>query len=225
MKHSVILGSYNRPRMVARAIASVRAQTVPDFQLLVTDDGSNEETIASIHRATAGDARCRVLTVPHLDDAEERPDCANRAVQRINDAIPFVEGDVVHYLADDDWYDPQKFAVFETLFADPGIVAGYGRLVYVDGAGRPIGMTRYPESVSDPLGALDHNQVAHRRCVFERLPRWADAVDWASEGHFFRAVSRIWPFRGIDRVVAYKTEHGLNMSSTQTRSNGVREQP
>lgn len=223
MKHTVIIGSYNRPRMVRRAIESVFSQTRQDFQVIVTDDGSNEETQSAIRSALRSDPRGLFLTVPHIPDSEPRPDCANRAVQRINDAIPHVAGEVVHYLADDDWYAPQNFEAFDELFSRPDVVAGYGRLVYVDGEGRPLGMTRYPEQVSDPLGNLDHNQVAHRSQVFQVLPRWADAIDWASEGHFFRAVSTRWKFHGIDRVVAYKTEHSLNMSTTKTQSSGRRE--
>jgi glycosyltransferase involved in cell wall biosynthesis len=223
VKHTVILGSYNRPKMVARAIKSVFEQTVPDFQLIVTDDGSNTETQESIRRALGGDPRGLFLTIPHQDDSAPRPECANRAVQRINDAIPHVTGQIVHYLADDDWYAPGNFEAFDEVFSRDGVVAAYGRLEYYDGAGRHLGRTRYPESVDDPLGVLDHNQVAHGRIVFERIPRWADAFDYASEGHFFRAISRIWKFHGIDRIVANKTEHDLNMSATQSRSTGKRE--
>lgn len=221
--HSVILGSYNRPRMVARAIRSVLAQSNPSFQLIVTDDGSNEETLNAIRVSLASDFRGLLLTREHEADGEQRLDCANRAVQRINDAIPHVQGEVVHYLPDDDFYHESRFEVFDMIFSNPEVFAGYGRLVYVNGEGSPLGATRYPESVTDPLGVLDQNQVAHRRQAFDRIPKWADAVDWASEGHFFRALSRIWKFHGLDRVVAFKTEHDLCMSRTQTNSTGQRE--
>jgi glycosyltransferase involved in cell wall biosynthesis len=221
--HSVILGSYNRPKMVARAIRSVLAQSNQSFQLIVTDDGSNGETLASIRATLASDPRAFLLTREHEADGVQRTDCANRAVQRINDAIPHVQGEIVHYLPDDDFFHESRFETFDSLFSNPGVFAGYGRLVYVNSEGIPLGPTRYPEGVSDPLGTLDQNQVAHRRGVFDRIPKWADAVDWASEGHFFRAVSRIWQFHGLDRVVAYKTEHDLCMSRTQTKSTGKRE--
>ena len=223
LTHSVILGSYNRPKMVARAIRSVLAQSVPRFQLIVTDDGSNEETLDSIRTSFASDPRCLLLTQKHVPDDAQRVDCANRAVQRINDAIPHVRGDIVHYLPDDDFYNESRFEVFDAIFSNPEVSAGYGRLIYVNAEGIPLGPTRYADGVADPLGVLDQNQVAHRREVFERIPKWADAVDWASEGHFFRAVSRIWKFHGLDRVVAFKTEHDLCMSRTKARSTGQRE--
>ena len=224
-KHSVIVGSYNRPRLVGLAIASVLEQTVQDFELIVSDDGSNDETLSTIRQLTERDPRCRLLTVEHVDDSLPRPDCHRRAVRRINDAIRVLTGTIVHYLADDDRFALDRFAIFDELFADPDVVVGYGRLVYIDGAGDPTGETRYFESVDDPFNVLDQNQVAHRRLVFERIPAWAEVDHLASDGEFFRAMRSVWLFCGIDRVVGYKRLHGLNMQTTADQSTGRREWP
>jgi len=223
LTHTVILGSYNRPKLISRAITSILDQTCQDFQLLVTDDGSNEATLQAIRALIGKDKRCTVHTVDRGDDLKERKDCANRAVQRINDVIPLVSGDLVHYLADDDWYDTRRFEVFNELFSDDEIVVGYGRLIYVDVSGLPNGRTIYVDRVTDPCNVLDHNQVAHRKLVFDRFPRWADAIDYSSEGHFFRSMSQHWEFHGIDQVIAYKRLHSLCMQVTLERSTGKRE--
>ena len=224
-KHSVIVGSYNRPRLIGLAIASVLEQTVQDFELIVSDDGSNDRTLSTIRKLTERDPRCRLLTVEHVDDSLPRPDCHRRAVQRINDAIRVLRGSIVHYLADDDRFALDRFAIFDELFADPDVVVGYGRLVYIDGAGDPTGEARYFERVDDPFCVLDQNQVAHRRLVFERIPAWAEVDHLASDGEFFRAMRRVWLFCGIDRVVGYKRLHGLNMQTTADQSTGRRECP
>ena len=41
---SVILLTYNRANIVARAVASVLAQTFSDWELMVIDDGSSDHT-------------------------------------------------------------------------------------------------------------------------------------------------------------------------------------
>src|ERR1017187_4585974 len=45
---SVIMTSYNRPVFVKEAIQSVLDQTYEDFELIVVDDGSSQETVAAI---------------------------------------------------------------------------------------------------------------------------------------------------------------------------------
>ena len=50
---SVLLTSYNRERYIAEAIESVLAQTFADFELIVTDDGSTDRTVAIAQRYAA----------------------------------------------------------------------------------------------------------------------------------------------------------------------------
>ena len=62
---SVILPSYNIPDHVGAAIASLQRQTYADFEALVIDDGSDDDTAVRAEAAIAGDARFRLLRKPH----------------------------------------------------------------------------------------------------------------------------------------------------------------
>ena len=57
---SVLLTSYNRDRYIAEAIESVLAQTVTDFELIVSDDRSTDGTLEIIHEYARRDSRIRV---------------------------------------------------------------------------------------------------------------------------------------------------------------------
>ena len=58
---SVIMPAYNAGRFLESAIRSVMAQTYPHWELLVLDDGSQDDTVAIAQRLAAEDHRIRVL--------------------------------------------------------------------------------------------------------------------------------------------------------------------
>lgn len=55
---SVIIPTYNRAATLPRAVASVLAQTCGDFELIVVDDGSTDDTPALVAAITDGRVRC-----------------------------------------------------------------------------------------------------------------------------------------------------------------------
>lgn len=209
---------------VRQAIDSVLSQTHPDWQLLVVDDGSEEKTREVVRSLLDSDPRCAFLEGPK-PYPEARADACNRLVECVNIGLGQATGEIVHYLADDDFYDPGRFRAFDKLFSDPRVVVGYGRLLYVHRNGQAYGRTLYPGRVDDPRGALDHNQVAHRRCAMEKTGLWdkMDYKEYDPDGQFFRKLRKHWPFVGTDAVVAYKREHALNMQITKDRTGRVRE--
>lgn len=224
MRHSVILTSYNRPTLIKQAIRSVREQTHADFELIIVDDGSDERTLTSISEEIQGDERCLLLRTED-PPPQDRKACANRLVDRINEGLKKALGDIVHYLADDDFYDRNRFRIFEDLFKDPSVMVGYGRLYHVNQKGHLTGQSRYFPEVSDPWNTLDHNQVAHRRSVFDQVTGWGQGefYDFAPDGHFFRKLRALWPFHGIDKIVAYKRFHTMNMQNTKWDTGTCRE--
>lgn len=62
---SVVMPCYNAAGSVGRAVESIRAQTLADWELVVVDDGSVDESAEVAEAAAAGDARVRVLRRPH----------------------------------------------------------------------------------------------------------------------------------------------------------------
>ena len=54
---SVLLPTFKRPALLKRAIDSVRRQTLPDFSLLISDNGDDDETRGICERAVAEDLR------------------------------------------------------------------------------------------------------------------------------------------------------------------------
>ena len=61
----IVITNYNRSLLVQRAIKSILDQTFTDFKLYVYDDGSDDDSIASIEKTFAADSRCYLIKGSH----------------------------------------------------------------------------------------------------------------------------------------------------------------
>lgn len=97
---SVIMPVFNGARFVERAIDSVLDQTFAAWELLVTDDGSTDNSTAIIHRCSLhADQRIRLLTQ------------SNRGISAArNTALREARGELVAYLDCDDEFYPDHLA-------------------------------------------------------------------------------------------------------------------
>ncbi|HEV8715044.1 MAG TPA: glycosyltransferase [Candidatus Binatia bacterium] len=101
-KVSVIIPTYNRRDFVREAIASVLAQTYDDFELLVVDDGSNDNTAAVVQEFDG----VRYVFQPNRGVSAAR----NRGVALSN-------GEFLAFLDADDLWQPRKLAHQVAFFA------------------------------------------------------------------------------------------------------------
>ena len=95
---SVVMAAYNGAAFIRETIDSVRAQTMPDFEIVVADDCSKDDTLAVL--ATIDDPRLRVVT------AERN---GGPALAR-NLALAHATGRFIVGLDQDDLCRPDRFA-------------------------------------------------------------------------------------------------------------------
>ncbi len=121
---SIILPTYNRVGSVQAAIHSVLEQTYTDYELIVVDDGSMDETASHVREISDP----RLIYVLH-------PQNKGAAAAR-NTGMRMARGDYIAFLDSDDTWHPQKLEVqVEFLKNSPdqvgGCVTSY-RLVFED---------------------------------------------------------------------------------------------
>ena len=100
MKVSVIVPVYNCEAYLPACIASLRAQTLEDIELIFVDDASSDGSLALLRAAQVEDARVRVIAF-----AENRGVSAAR-----NAGLDAAAGAFVGFCDADDWVEPQMFA-------------------------------------------------------------------------------------------------------------------
>lgn len=112
--------------MLERAIGSVLAQTDPDFEIIVVDDGSPDHEAAALAELVGRTPGARLLRNPENIGA---PASRNKAVAEST-------GSIIATLDSDDWWAPDRLARHRAAHADPGTVLSYNPTVMVGlGAG------------------------------------------------------------------------------------------
>ncbi|MBQ9861542.1 MAG: glycosyltransferase family 2 protein [Clostridia bacterium] len=90
MKFSIIMPTYNSEKYVAQAIESVLSQTCGDFELIVVDDGSVDETYNICLRFAENDSRVSVIAAEHGGVSAAR----NLGLSKIQGKyVLFIDGD------------------------------------------------------------------------------------------------------------------------------------
>src|SRR3989344_1852950 len=96
---SIILPAYNGAQWIAKAIESVLAQSFSDFELLIINDGSTDDTEVIARRFAGQDSRIRYIRNEH-----------NLGIQRTRNIS--LEQSHCDYIAeidqDDEWVDRDK---------------------------------------------------------------------------------------------------------------------
>jgi glycosyltransferase involved in cell wall biosynthesis len=64
-KVSIVMGAFNAHRFISEAISSLLAQTVSDFELIVVDDGSTDQTFHILRSFAQRDSRVRPMQIAH----------------------------------------------------------------------------------------------------------------------------------------------------------------
>jgi len=93
---SVLITVYNRERYLGDCLASLLASTFSDWEAIVVDDASSDESVAVAHNYAARDARIHVF-----ENAENLGDYPNR-----NKASEYARGRYLKYLDSDDTISP-----------------------------------------------------------------------------------------------------------------------
>lgn len=148
-KVSVIIPTYNRAHLVEKAIQSVLDQTFPDFEVIVVDDGSTDNT-----RKVVSQFKDKVRYIYQ--------DNKGRSAAR-NCGMRHSRGQYITFLDSDDHYLPDKLGIqVESMDKNPGYAMSYTCSIWLNEEGRYLHTWRpvLKGSVYPELMRVKHNKVA-----------------------------------------------------------------
>lgn len=161
LKVSVIMPTWNRAFVITRAIDSVLNQTYANYELIVSDDGSDDDTKEIIHEYMSRDSRLKYLTGEH--------DGVSRAR---NVALRNSTGELIAYLdSDNEWSENYLMLMVNSFSENQHCNTIYSGIKIVDNINM-LSYTRLKKFDRDLLlkrNYIDINIFMHKRSLIDRL--------------------------------------------------------
>ena len=163
MRFSVIIPLYNKALYVANAIESVLSQNITDFELVIMDDGSRDNSFDVAQEAIKGHDNCYLFQQENAGVSMAR-----------NNAVATSKGEYLCFLDADDWWSPTFLEEMSHLienFPDAGI---YGTSYIIVNEAKhkthvaPVGVGQGFEK-----GYINYCQVYAKTLA---MPLWTGAV-------------------------------------------------
>lgn len=149
MKISVLTPSFNSGKYIERAIQSVIDQDYKDYEHIITDGGSKDDTLDIIKKYS------------HINYISERDKGQSDAM---NKAFKMSNGDIIVYLNADDEFSPNAFKTIAKAFNDyPEADMVVGNLIYLspDEKLTRIPSNKYLDIVRYWLNLFPNNPVSY----------------------------------------------------------------
>ncbi|MBY6142292.1 glycosyltransferase [Leisingera daeponensis] len=115
---SAVIPSFNAAATIRETLAGLQAQTCADWEAVVVDDGSMDETRTLVRAAAAADARIRLVRNPG-----KGPSAA-----RNFGALEHACGDVIAFCDADDIWHRDKLSQLRASFRQGAVDGAYGRI-------------------------------------------------------------------------------------------------
>jgi glycosyltransferase involved in cell wall biosynthesis len=195
---SVIIPTFNRSKKVVRAIESVLNQSIKDFEIIVVDDGSTDNTNQALARYMS--------TIKYIRQLVNRGVSAARNIGIKSSTAPWIA-----FLDSDDYWLNEKLSVqMEFVDSNPGTVACQTEEIWIRN-GRRVNPKRkhkkpsgniFKESLK--LCLVSPSAVALKRSLFEEVGLFDETFPAAEDYDLWLRISCRHPIYLIDKGLVVK---------------------
>jgi glycosyltransferase involved in cell wall biosynthesis len=210
-KISVIIPTYNRAQYITHALDSVLCQTFPDYEIIVVDDGSTDNT-QDILKKYEG----KIKTI--RQDNQGISKTRNRGIQ-------MAKGEYIAFLDSDDYWAPEKLKEqIQVLDSYPKVGIVYARMPIINKQGEKIGMK--PAGVSgknfkellEVWGDIPTSTVMTRRDCFDKAGLFESSLEPMEDIDMWIRIARFYDLYEIEnKVLAYYRRHDEQITTNKSK--------
>jgi glycosyltransferase involved in cell wall biosynthesis len=200
-KVSVIIPTYNRERLISRAIESVLKQTYTDYEIIVVDDGSTDRTSELLKKF---EGRIRYFYQQNSGISGAR----NRGLEE-------AKGEYIAFLDSDDAWLPEKLTIqVEVLDKNKDVGIIYSKMLILNEAGKHCGFKPDEKTGRDFLelieirGDIATSTVMSRRECFEKVGRFDPDLPPMEDFDMWLRISKFYKVYEVENItLAYYYQH------------------
>ncbi|CAK6688454.1 Undecaprenyl-phosphate 4-deoxy-4-formamido-L-arabinose transferase [Synechococcus sp. CBW1107] len=213
---SVVIPVHNGATLLRDTLQSVQQQSLSDWELIVLDDGSSDDSAAIATAMASEDPRIRLLRQANagVSIARNRGVAASRAP-----LIAFLD-------ADDLWHPDKLRCHVERHQSDAGLGVSFARVEFLSPEGQPTGkIASHPSAPLTPADFLCENPTTTtsnwvlRREVFEAVGGFVEDMSYSEDLEWLLRVAcnGRWRIEPIDRVLTYYRTSAGGLSASLER--------
>jgi len=209
---SVIMPAFNTEKYVGLSIESVLRQTYTNFELIIIDDASTDETWKIIQEFAAKDTRIK----PYHNEYNKG------YIQCHNFAFDLAKGAYIAKMDSDDYCDKERFQKQVLLIEKTGADICSTNLIYVDSAGAEITKRSYDienfENIMKVESPISDPSVLMRKEVLDKYGYYDERFEGIVSYDLWL---RLWKNKCVfvlcEDFIYYYRQHGTSIKSRKTK--------
>ncbi len=210
---SVVIPLYNHERYIDDAIDSLLQQTMPPFEIIIIDDGSQDNSWQRVQRRAKDEPR-----IIAWSQQNQGAHCT------LNSGLNRATGEYLAILNSDDVYHPQRLEFcLQAIQADPALDVVCTALAFINEKGRSCNNSWYEEALAFyrkigdlSLALINGNFLMTTSNLFMHRSAWSDLGTFANLRYahdldfFLRAISCNKRMVILDNPLLYYRTHATN---------------
>jgi glycosyltransferase involved in cell wall biosynthesis len=202
---TVLTPIYNNSPYMVQGIESILRQTYSNFEYVLVDDGSTDNSLEILREFERKDGRIRILSRPNTG-----------YIGALNDGLALARASLIARMDADDVATPDRFEKQVRYLADhPECVAVGGRVLLIDSDGDPI-TEMCAERTHDEIdaahlteerGAFAHPALMIRREALRAIGDYRSEFPWAEDRDLFLRLAEVGRLANLPEVVLHYRQH------------------
>lgn len=214
-KISVVLTTYQRAERLKKCMLSILAQSFNDFELIVVDDGSLDDTDKVVKYYQEKDPRVKYIKRESNFGTHTRPK---------NEGTKAAKADLIAYFDDDNIMLPDHLSILYKYQerSDADIV--YGQSIIVDESMKNPPMLSISSDINSPQSIniyernfIDTNQVLIKKSKIEEIGGWDETLPRYADWNLFVRLKKVNAkfFYVPILITEYHVHKGMNQGKYQ----------